>query len=146
MDSKHRQQLELLPPRASPHVEPVTEELIKIIRRRKDFVSAWNFGQELSGLENKEIYGTLGIDASHVTKIRNGTASPPGYAFNTYLDLVQNEVPLIWWAESRGYDWTTIRKHRSAEQRVIAEQQQEIAELKRALGLVIGHARSGGGT
>jgi len=146
MTSKDRKQLELLPERVSPHVEPLTPELIQMIRRRKDFVDAWNFAQDFAALDNKQVYDVLDVDPSHVTKIQKQRASPPGRVFNSYLDLVGNEFPLIWWAESRGYDWTTIRKHRSAEQRHIAALQQENADLKRALSLVVGHARSGSGT
>jgi hypothetical protein len=141
MDSKDRQQLELLPPRAEPHVEPVTPELIQIIKRRRGFVSAWNFAQEFSGLEDKEVYVPLGIDASHWNKIGNGSASPPGRVFNAYLDLVRNEIPLIWWAESRGWDWTTIRRHRSNEQRRIAELEAENQDLKRAFVLAFGQRK-----
>jgi hypothetical protein len=141
MDSKDRQQLELLPQRQAPHVESITPELIRIIRRRKGFVDAWNFAQEFAALDNKQVYGPLGIDASHVTKIRNESASPPGYAFNPYLDVVGNEIPLIWWIESRGYDWLTLRKHRSNEQRRIAELESENADLKRAFTLAFGQRK-----
>lgn len=135
MDSKDRKQLELLPEKQIPHVEPLTPQLISIIRRRKSFVDAWNFAQEFAALDNKQVYGPLQIDASHVTKIRNESASPPGYAFNPYLDLVGNEFPLVWWVESRGYDWLTLRKHRSDHERRIAELENENRDLRRAMSL-----------
>lgn len=136
MDSESRHQFELLPRTGGPHVEPVTPELIRTIRRRTTFLAAWNFAQDFAALQDKQVYDPLGIDSSHWTKIRKGNASPPGdERFNRYLDIVQNEIPLIWWAEHRGYDWTTIRKHRSAEQRRIAQLETENAELKRSMQL-----------
>ncbi|HZO22806.1 MAG TPA: hypothetical protein VFB37_09920 [Steroidobacteraceae bacterium] len=142
MESKIRHQLELLPERQSPHVEPVTSELIQTIKRRQTFLAAWNFAQDFAGLEHKEVYVPLGIDAAHYTKIRNGTASPPAdERFNRYLEIVGNEIPLIWWAESRGYDWLTIRKHRSNEQRRIAELEAENQDLKRAFALAFGQRK-----
>jgi len=106
-----------------------------MIRRRRGFVDAWNFAQDFAGLDNKQVYDVLNVDPSHVTKIQNERASPPGKVFNAYLDIVGNEFPLIWWAESRGYDWMTIRKHRSAEQRRIAELESENRDLKMAMSL-----------
>lgn len=135
MASENRHQLELLPS-ADPHREPVTPELIRSIRRRPTFLRAWNFAQEFAGLEDKQCYQPLQIDSSHWTKIKNGSASPPGdERFTRYLDVVQNEIPLIWLAEYRGYDWLTIRQHQSDEQRQIAELKQENRDLRRAMAL-----------
>lgn len=136
MDSKDRQQMELLPRKEGAHVEPVGPELIRSIRTRRTFLAAWNFAQDFSGLEHKECYGPLHVDPSHWTKIRSGTAGPPAdERFDHYLDVVQNEIPLIWWAEKRGYDWLTIRKHRSDQERRIAELETENRDLKRAMTL-----------
>jgi hypothetical protein len=131
MDSKDRQQMELLPERQQPHVEPITADLIEIVRRRKGFVDAWNFAQQFSALDNKQVYGALGVDPSHVTKIQKGRASPPGRVFSTYLDIVGNEFPLIWWVEARGYDFLSLRKHRDDKDRRIAELEQALADEKR---------------
>ena len=137
MDSAKRHQFELLPS-AEPHQEPVTPELVASIRRRPTFLRAWHFAQEFAGLEDKQCYGPLQIDSSHWTKIKNGSASPPAdERFTRYLDVVHNEIPLIWLAESRGYDWLTIRKHQSDDQRVIAEQAQTIRDQQRVITLLI---------
>lgn len=142
MDSEDRHQFELALPSdgkpRQPHVEAVTPELIRIIKRKPTFLSAWNFAQDFAELEDKEVYEPLQIDSSHWTKIGKGSASPPGDGrFVQYFDVVQNEIPLIWLAEKRGYDWMTIRKHRTNEQKVIAEQAQEIRDLRKALSLVV---------
>lgn len=137
MNSEDRHQFVLLPTK-EPHVEPVTPELIQMIRRKPTFLSAWNLAQSHAELEDKEVYEPLGIDSSHWTKIGKGNASPPAdERFVRYLDIVQNEIPLIWLAEKRGYDWMTIRKHRSNEQRRIAELEQQNADLKRAVKLLV---------
>lgn len=138
MTSKDRNQLELLPSGQQPHVEPITPELIRSIKRRPTFLAAWNFAQDFAALEDKQVYVSLGIDASHYSKIRSGRGFPPAdERFTRYFDVVHNEIPLVWLAESRGYDWTTIRKHRSAEQRQIAELQDENSNLRRTLALVL---------
>jgi hypothetical protein len=137
-NSEDRQQLafELVQPPPEPHVEPVTPELIRIVRRKPTLLHAWNFAQEFSGLQDKQIYEPLAIDSSHWTKIGKGTASPPADGrFTKYFQLVGNEFPLIWLAEACGYDWTTIRKHQSNEQKRIADLERENTELKRAMSL-----------
>lgn len=135
MDSKDRHQLELLPG-AEPHVEPVTPEIINSIRRRSTLLGAWNYAQNFAALEDKQCYQPLGIDSSHWTKIGKGTASPPAdERFVRYMDVVRNEFPLIWLVEARGYDWTTLRKHRSDHERRIAELESENRDLRRAMTL-----------
>lgn len=137
MTSEARKQLELLPT-AEPHVEEITPELIQSIKRRSTFLAAWNFAIDFSGLEDKQVYSQIDIDASHWSKIRSGRAFPPAdERFNRFLDVVHNEIPLVWWAEKRGYDWATIRKHRSSEQRQISDLQEEVRGLKRTLALVL---------
>jgi len=136
MDSKVRHQLELLPA-AEPHIEPVTPELIKQVRRRPTLLSAWNFAQDFACLEDKECYSPIGIDPSHWGKIRSGKASPPAdERFGRYMDTVRNEIPLIWLCESRGYDFLKMPKHRSDHERRIAELESENRDLKRSMFLL----------
>lgn len=106
MDSKDRDQLELLPA-VEAHWEPVTPELIRSIRRQPTLLGAWNLAQNMAALEDKQVYSPLGIDASHWTKIRRGLASPPAdERFVHYMDIVRSEAPLIWLVEARGYEGT----------------------------------------
>lgn len=134
MDSKDRRQLELLPARNEPHVVEVTPELIRSIRLQPTLLRAWNLAQNLAVLEDKQVYLELEIDGSHWTKIRKGLASPPAdERFVRYLDVIRNEIPLIWLVEARGYDWMSLRKHRSDEAARIEELERENAELKRSM-------------
>ena len=138
MDSEGRHQLELLPARVTPYIEPVSPELIRSIRRRTTLLSAWNYAQDFACLEDKQCYGPLSIDGSHWSKIRKGLASPPAEErFSHYVDGCENEIVLIWLAESRCYDWTTIRKHQDDKDREIATLKQEKADLERSLQLVL---------
>jgi hypothetical protein len=136
MDSDGRHQFELLPTGASdvPHVEPVTPSLIAQICRRRTFLDAWKYAQDFSCLQDKQCYDPLAIDSSHWSKIRKGNASPPAdERFVKYFDVVKNEFPLIWLAESRGYDWTTIRKHQDDKDREIARLRQTVAAQDHAM-------------
>lgn len=120
-------------------MEEVTPDLIARVKRRPTLLAAWNYAQEISGLEDKAVYEALDIDGSHWTKIKKGRASPPAdERFGRYMDVVHNEIPLIWLAESRGYDWTTIRPHRSDLERENERLRQQVAERDRAIALIVG--------
>lgn len=136
MTSEVRNQLELMPSPEGPHVEPVTPSLISQIMRRPTMRHAWNFGQDFSTLQDKQCYDPLGMDNSHWSKIRKGTASPPAdERFTKYLDIVQNEFPLIWLCEARGYDFMTLRKHQTNTERENADLREENQFLRRAMAL-----------
>lgn len=142
MDSEKRQQLELLPAKTGPHVAPVTAGLIEHIRNKRTFLAAWKYAQDFADLEHKEVYEPLGIDSSHWTKIRNGQASPPGdERFDKYLDVVKNEIPLIWWVERRGYNWLTLQKHQSELEKENAELRNENAFYKRVFNETFGRGK-----
>lgn len=135
MTSKARQQLELLPSQQA-HVEEVTPDLIARVKRRPTLLAAWIYSQEIACLEDKAVYEALGIDGSHWTKIKRGRASPPAdERFTGYMQLVRNEILLIWLVEACGYDFTTLRKHRSDTERRLEEVERENADLRRLLNL-----------
>lgn len=135
MTSEVRKQLDLIPA-AQAHSEPVTPELVRSIRKRPTFLAAWNFAVDFAALDDKQVYQPLGIDSSHWTKIRSGRAFPPAdERFGRFFDIVQNEIPLVWLVESRGYDWMSLRTHRSDSERRVAELEQEVRDLKRLFAL-----------
>ena len=86
--------------------------------------TAWKLCTTVKGLEPKQIYQheTINIDKGHWSKIIAGQACVPSNKQNAILDVCGNEIPLIWWAQSRGYDWSTIRKQQTElEQQLEAE-------------------------
>lgn len=139
MTSKARHQLELLPSQQA-HEEKVTPDLIARVKRRTTLLDAWKYAQEISCLDDKTIYEQLKIDGSHWTKIKNGRASPPAdERFTRYMEVVRNHIPAIWLVEALGYDWASLRPHRSDLQRENERLRQELAERDRAIALILGH-------
>lgn len=88
-----------LPLARAPKPEPVA---IEVIQAQRSFSGALCLAVNISGLEEKEVYIPLKIDASHWTRIMKGDANFPVDKLNDLCDLLGNEVPLIWWARSRG--------------------------------------------
>jgi hypothetical protein len=136
--SKNLNQLDLLDKRRPQPaiVDPLA--MLSTITRRPTLLRAMHLAVEVSGLEDKQIYEAIDIDASHWTRIKNGTASMPlDECFLNFLNVVGNEIPLVWLAEKRGYDWGTIRKHRSDLERENEELKKELADHKRAVRLLV---------
>ena len=75
---------------------------LDVALRPRSFRAAIVLCAQLSGLEPKEIYGPLEIDAGHWTRICNGDAHFPTDKLIDFMDLCGNEVPLIWLANARG--------------------------------------------
>lgn len=77
---------------------------LDLITKRHDMLGAINLMFDISGLDDKEIYITLGIDAGHFSNIRKGKSSChfPTNKLNAAMDLCGNEIPLVWLAHSRG--------------------------------------------
>lgn len=79
---------------------------------------------QVSGLEEKEVYLSLDIDAGHWTRIMKGDAHFPVNKLNLLMDLCGNEAPVIWLAHSRGYGLVMLKSE--------AERRAEVAESRAA--------------
>jgi hypothetical protein len=74
----------------------------RVIFAQPTFTAAIRLAANACGLEEKEIYLPLKIDASHWTKILNGQAHFPTDKLDQFCNIVGNEIPLAWWAHRRG--------------------------------------------
>lgn len=124
-DSSPVEQGALLLTRARPMVDVPLESILA----RKSLLGAINLCIDLSGLDEKEIYIPLGIDAGHWSNLRKGKGHFPPDRINDLMDLCGNEVPLIWQAYRRGYGLVVLKTE--AERRAeAAEERAAQAELK----------------
>lgn len=112
---------------------------LEIIRRRPTLMRAIHLAMEVSGLPDKLIYGPMKMDKAAFSRVRSGDAwLPQDERADQFLDIVHNEIPLIWWAEKRGYDWSTIRKRQCSLERENERLRLEIADRDRLLALALG--------
>lgn len=86
-----------------------------------------------SGLEWKEIYGPLGIEPSHWTRITKGDAYFPNDLEHQLMTLCANEIPLRWDAFKRGYELKPLLS--TLEQQLTAERAARL-EAERKLEIV----------
>lgn len=75
---------------------------------------------QASGLDDKEVYLSLGIDAGHWSRITKGDAHFPTNKLNDLMNLCGNEAPLQWLAHSRGKGLVLLKSE--------AERRAEVAE------------------
>ena len=91
-----------------------------LVKRQNSLAGAIALCVQAAGIEDKEVYLSLGIDAGHWTRISKGDAHFPVNKLNALMDLCGNEAPLQWLANSRGYGLVMLvpesqRKLREAE-------------------------------
>jgi len=99
-----------------------TDVPLELVLKQTNLASSIALCVQLSGLEEKEIYMALGIDAGHWTRIMKGDAHFPVNKLNDLMDLCGNEAPLMWIAHSRGYGMVLLKSE--------AERRAEQAELR----------------
>jgi hypothetical protein len=103
--------------------------------RQKTFNAAIVLCVQSSGLDRKQVYSALGVDAATWSRIESGQAHFPVNKLEQLMDLCLNEAPLMWLIHARGYDWSSVRRKQSEVEKALTEMQQENADLKRLLRL-----------
>lgn len=105
---------------------------IETIRRQKNAAAAFTLACSMSGLEDKEIYLSLGIDAGHFSRIKKGDAGFPPDRLTEFCALVNNHVYPEWVAYQLGC--TLVMIESEAERRArLAEDRAKAAEAENKL-------------
>ena len=98
---------------------------IEMIRGKKTAGGAVSLSCDASGLEDKEIYLALGIDAGYFSNIKKGKATLQGDLMREFCKVVGNRIYLEWLAYQVGCTLVEIkteaeRRAEHAEQRAAA--------------------------
>jgi len=76
----------------------------EFIVSRPTLLHAMNFAQEVSGLEDKQVAGELGIDLGQWSRIKSGNAHFPTNKYPAFMRMTGNVIPLQWLANAMGYE------------------------------------------
>ena len=117
------------PPGAAPAV--VSDDLI---RSQPTFTAAIALAQIVAGLDDKQLYGPLGVDHAQWSRIRGGSANFPPNKLVDFMSLVGNNIPLQWLAFKRGFD---LRPLRSDLERRVAELELKLQLAHRDKELIV---------
>lgn len=111
---------------------PVRVVDIGLVMAQPSLLAAIKLCISLGGFEaDKQVYGPLGIDAGHWTRILRGEAHFPVDKLGDLMDLCGNEVPLLWLVHARGYDATSLRKRETETERALREANEALAEERK---------------
>lgn len=98
---------------------------LAMIRRQRNASAAFSLACSTSGLDDKEIYLSLKIDAGHFSRIKKGDAGFPPDHLAEFCALVHNTIYPEWIASQIGCTLTLIeteaeRRAKVAEARAVA--------------------------
>lgn len=82
---------------------------IELIRGKKTAAAAFTLACDTSGLEDKEIYLALGIDAGYFSNIKKGKATLQGDLVREFTRVVGNTIYLEWQAYQVGCTLVVIK-------------------------------------
>ncbi len=112
-----------------------------VVRAQPSFRAAIRLAANASGLEEKEIYLQLRIDAGHWTRMMNGEANFPDEKLEQFMDVVGNEIPLEWLAFRRGKGLHMLETEAARQLRLEQEKNERLtSENKLLRDLVQGRA------
>jgi hypothetical protein len=84
-----------------------------LIYKQPTFTKALHLCQTLSGKDDAQFYGATGVvkDQAQWSRIMGqaGSANFPQDKLNLFMDVAENEAPMLWLLHSRNYDITTLR-------------------------------------
>lgn len=104
-----------------------TEVDIETVRRQKSMGDALDLSQRISGLEDKQICDSVGIDKATLSKVKSNQAGLTGARYDRFANITGNEVALIWWADRRGYCLTPLETELEKRLRLEREEKERLA-------------------
>lgn len=105
---------------------------LEMVRAQKTAAAAFTLACSVSGLEDKEIYLALGIDAGYFSNIKKGKATLQADLVSQFCELVGNTIYPEWSAYQVGC--TLVMVKTEAERRAeLAEQRAQAAEAENRL-------------
>jgi hypothetical protein len=115
---------------------------IEMVRSKRTAGAAFTLACDASGLEDKEIYLALGIDAGYFSNIKKGKATLQADLMREYCRITGNHIYPEWLAYQVGCTLVMIKTEaeRRAEE---AEQRAAAAELKLSVLMETFRARGG---
>lgn len=113
--------------------EPNRSEVsIEVVRAQKTAAAAFTLACSVSGLEDKEIYLALDIDAGYFSNIKKGKATLQADLVSRFCDVVGNKIYPEWQAYQLGC--TLVMVKTEAERRAeLAEERAKAAEAENKL-------------
>lgn len=95
---------------------------IELIRSRKNSAAAFTLACDISGLEDKEIYLPLKIDAGYFSRMKKGDATLQADLIRAFCDHIENTIYAEWIAYQIGCTLVQIESETQRQLRQITEE------------------------
>ena len=82
---------------------------LALILSQPDLLSAIKLSINVSGLQDKQLAGVLGIDVAQFSRIKSGDAHLPPNKLHALMRRCRNHIPLTWLAHQSGYELRPMR-------------------------------------
>ncbi len=109
-----------------------------VVRSPKNLLRAFIAAAELGGLDDSQAAAAAGLDPSTWSLFKAGTRGIKPLELNGYMDQCANELPLAYWAFSRGYSLTPLESELEKRLRTEQEARQKVEAENKVLREVIG--------
>lgn len=111
--------------RADQRIDPA------IVTAQPSMLGAIKLCVSAAGFESdKQVYGELGIDAGHWSRITRGDAHFPVDKLPELMRLCGNEAPLVWLVNACGYAPASLRKRETETERALRAARERVAALE----------------
>jgi hypothetical protein len=117
----------------------------ELIARQPTMTQALQLCQTLSGKSDQQFTGDGGIvkDAAQWSRIMGaGQHNFPHDKLNQFMDMAENEAPMLWLLYSRGYDITALHQRETETERELRVTKERLAAVE-AANMVLVNAMNG---
>lgn len=98
---------------------------IELIRSKKNQGAAFTLACDASGLDDKEIYSALGVDAGYFSKMKSGDATLRGDLIARFCKIVGNRIYPEWLAYQVGCTLLQIESETQRQLRIETERREK---------------------
>lgn len=93
-----------------------------IVRSRKSLLHAFISSADQGGLDDKQAAAAAGMDPATWSQFKAGDRGIKPLVVNSYMDQCANELPLAYWAFSRGYELKPLETELEKRLRIVNDQ------------------------
>lgn len=109
-----------------------------VIQTQKNLLRAFITAADLGGLDDKQAAAAAGMDPSTWSQFKAGDRGIKPLELNTFLDQCGNELPLAFWAFSRGYMLVPLESELERRLRLERERREKVEAENKVLREVLG--------
>lgn len=112
------------------------------VARKRTLGDSIGLCAELAGFSlDKQLAAELKVDKAQFSRWLTGQEGVVWPKLVRMMDVCGNDAPLLWMLAQRGYDLHSLRKRETETERQNRELREEVAALRRALGVPQGSGR-----